>query len=108
MPEHQATGRDDLAIMSTVYDLARAVEDATGLEGYDPQLGEPVSDASDTSPTRRLVLEPVDDDDDEDATGRAGATTAAAGAPDALDPEPFDAEPVGGGSPHRWWEFWKS
>ncbi len=91
VPKHQAaTGHDDLAIVSTVYDLARAVEDATGLEGYDPQLGEPVSDASDTSPTRRLVL----DSDLEDA--------------DALDPEPFDPEPVGGGSPHRWWEFWKS
>jgi len=90
VPKHQATGHDDLAIVSTVYDLARAVEDATGLEGYDPQLGEPVSDASDTSPTRRLVL----DSDLEDA--------------DAIDPEPFDPEPVGGGSPHRWWEFWKS
>ena len=28
----------------TVYDLARAVEQATGLEGYDPQRAEPVSD----------------------------------------------------------------
>ena len=38
--------------MSTVYELAREVEEVTGLEGYDPQLGEPISDTSDTSPTR--------------------------------------------------------
>jgi hypothetical protein len=107
VPDHRATGDDDLAIISTVYDLARAVEDATGLEGYDPQLGEPVSDASDTSPTRRLVLD-TDLDDDEDDDGPRGSGGAASGATDALDPEPFDPEPVGGGSPHRWWEFWKS
>ena len=41
-------GSDDLELMATVYELARAVEDVTGLEGYDPQLGEPVSDTSDT------------------------------------------------------------
>ena len=53
VPENRASGDDDLALMSTVYDLARAVEDATGLEGYDPQLGDPVSDTSDVSPTKR-------------------------------------------------------
>jgi hypothetical protein len=78
VPDNRAAGDDDRAVMSTVYDLARAVEEATGLEGYDPQLGEPVSDASDLSPTRRQWD----------------------------DAEPFGPEPVGSG-PHRWWEFWK-
>ena len=103
VPEHRAVGHDDLAVMSRVYDLARAVEDATGLEGYDPQLGEPVSDASDTSPTRRLVLDTDTDDDDE---GPRGATTTSTAGRAALDPEPFDPEPLGG-PPRRWWEFWK-
>ena len=103
VPEHRAAGQDDLAVMSTVYDLARAIEDATGLEGYDPQLGEPVSDASDTSPTRRLVL---DTDDDEDDDGPGGAATATTRGPAALDAEPFDPEPAGG-RPRGWWEFWK-
>jgi hypothetical protein len=31
-----------LVVMHKVYSLSRAVEDATGLEGYDPQLEEPV------------------------------------------------------------------
>ncbi len=48
VPDSQ-TGADSV-VMSTVYDLARALEEATGLEGYDPQLDEPVSDTSDTSP----------------------------------------------------------
>ena len=55
--------------MATVYELARAVEEVTGLEGYDPQLGEPVSDVSDTSPTRRRW---ADDDEDDDERGPAG------------------------------------
>jgi hypothetical protein len=104
VPEHRATGDDDLAIMSRVYELARAIEDVTGLEGYDPQLGEPVSDTSDTSPTRRLVLDT--DLDDEDDDGPSGAARATSNGPAALDPEPFDPEPVGGPR-RRWWEFWK-
>jgi hypothetical protein len=105
VPAHRAAGHDDLTVMSTVYDLARAVEDATGLEGYDPQLGEPVSDASDTSPTRRLVLGPgddvddeddVDDVDDEDDVDDVG--------PAAPDLEPYERV---GAPPRRWWEFWK-
>jgi hypothetical protein len=100
VPADRATGRD-LAVMSRVYELARAIEDATGLEGYDPQLGEPVSDASDLSPTRRhWEDEPEDEDDD-----RPGPLAPAAVLTRTLDPEPFDAEPAPG--PRRWWEFWK-
>jgi hypothetical protein len=71
-------------VLATVYELARAVEEATGLEGYDPQLAEPVSSASDTSPTRRRWA----DDDEDAADGPAG------------DPA--------GRRARRWWEFWKA
>ncbi len=104
VPESTATGDDDLAVMARVYDLARAVEDVTGLEGYDPQLGEPVSDASDTSPTRRLWVGEDADDDEDDRYGRPRVAAPAA-ARGALDPEPFDPEPLA--RPRRWWEFWK-
>jgi hypothetical protein len=91
-------GSDDRAVKSTVYDLARAVEDVTGLEGYDPQLGEPVSDTSDTSPTRRRW---DDEDEDEDLPGRS-PTRPVTG----VAREPFD---IGDRGPtgRRWWEFWK-
>ncbi len=103
VPEHRpAGGGDDLALMSTVYELARAVEDATGLEGYDPQLGEPVSDSSDTSPTRRQWADEPGDEDD----GPAGAPSRRPEPPRAVDPEPFDPEPADA-PPRRWWEFWK-
>jgi hypothetical protein len=103
VPENRGAGIDDVALMSTVYDLARAVEDATGLEGYDPQLGEPVSDTSDTSPTRRRWPDDVADDDEDD--GPTAARPAATGRP-VLPTDPFDPEPAGV-RPRRWWEFWK-
>jgi hypothetical protein len=89
---------DDLALMSQVYDLARAVEDVTGMEGYDPQLGEPVSDRDESAPTRRHWPDDVPDDD-EDRTGRRrrSAPTTLVG-----DPRPDLAA-----APRRWWEFWK-
>jgi len=95
VPENRAGG-DDLELMATVYDLARAVEDVTGLEGYDPQLGEPVSDASDTSPTRRRW----DDDEDDDEQGAWPRSDRATDRPP-LDPD------VPRPSGRRWWEFWK-
>ncbi len=103
VPERPVTGDEDLMLMGRVYELARAVEDATGLEGYDPQLGEPVSDISDTSPTRRHW---ADDPDDPDDDGPAGAQARGPEATRALDPEPFDPEPADA-PPRRWWQFWK-
>lgn len=101
VPENRS-GADDLDVMSTVYDLARAVEDVTGLEGYDPQLGEPVSDTRDTSPTKRRWAD--DDHDDEDDDRRAAGPMAAR--PVGADREPFGPEHAAAGS-RRWWEFWK-
>jgi hypothetical protein len=103
VPETRS-GSDDLALMSTVYELARAVEEVTGLEGYDPQLGEPVSDVSDTSPTRRRWADDDDEDDDDRASGGSTGRPVAG----SRDREPFDPatpRPVRG---RRWWEFWKT
>jgi hypothetical protein len=100
VPEHRA-GSDDLALMGTVYELARAVEQVTGLEGYDPQLGEPVSDTSDSSPTRRRW---ADDDEDDDDRGPGGS----AARPVAGSREPFDPVAPGPERAGRWWEFWKT
>jgi hypothetical protein len=91
VPEHRTAGDGDAALMSTVYDLARAVEDATGLEGYDPQLEQPISDASDLSPTRRRWADEDDEPEDDAETS---------------DAEQSELEPAGRG-PRRWWEFWK-
>jgi hypothetical protein len=63
VPTDAAAGRDP-QLLDTVYELARTVEVATGLEGYDPQLGVPISDTSETSPTRRTW---VGDDAPDDA-----------------------------------------
>ena len=98
---------DDLELMSAVYDLARAVEDVTGLEGYDPQLGEPVSDRpEDEPPTRRRWPDDAPDDEDEDDVrgARRTPTLAPVG-----DPRPDMAPERTGSAGHqrKWWEIWK-
>jgi hypothetical protein len=97
-----AAGADDIGVMSTVYDLARAIEDATGLEGYDPQLEEPVSDTRDTSPTRRRWADDRDGSADSDDDERAGRSPSRR----VTDPAevPVVSPPATG---RRWWEFWK-
>jgi hypothetical protein len=112
VPDERSPG-DDLELMQAVYDLAHAVEDVTGLEGYDPQLGEPVSDRpEDETPTRRRW--PDDAEDEDDTGGRGGGV---AGQPvgartltgaTAADPRPEMAPDVPADSGRRWWEFWKS
>lgn len=96
---------DSLELMSTVYDLARAVEDVTGLEGYDPQAGEAVSDAygSDT-PTRRSWPGDGPDEDDE----RPAAAPIRQDAVSVADPRPEMAPDEQERPRRRWWEFWRS
>ena len=87
--------------MSTVYELARAVEEVTGLEGYDPQLGEPVSD---TRAAHSAAAPRQEDDDDEDDAERGSRRVPARpGGPRDRDRRPADGMPGG-----RWWEFWKT
>lgn len=92
---------DSVSVMEKVYALARAVEDETGLEGYDPQLGEPIRDAprSAAHSTMGDVSHRLDSEEFRE-TGRIPASSQPAAPP----PEP--APPAT--STRRWWEFWKS
>lgn len=91
---------DEVALMSTVYELARAVEEVTGLEGYDPQLGEPVSDQLQPRAARDLG-DSAGDEDDEVPPGSMTSPAEPIG-----DPRPdMAADP---GRPRRWWEFWRA
>jgi hypothetical protein len=92
-------------VMSRVYELARAVERVTGLEGYDPQTQEPVTEqlGGGAGGSRRELPVWDDDDDDGESDGtstslpvvrtrrtRLSATGTESGPPD-----------------RRPWEFWK-
>ncbi|MCY7374254.1 MAG: hypothetical protein LH461_11255 [Spirochaetaceae bacterium] len=95
---------DDIELMSEVYELARAVEDVTGLEGYDPQVGEPVSDHDDGDVTTRRRLPAVDPDDDDDDDIAPTGTTRPLSQPDMAPDRPTP----GDRARRRWWEFWTS
>ncbi|MDQ1586687.1 MAG: hypothetical protein QOH80_2052 [Actinomycetota bacterium] len=89
-------GQDSIDLMTKVYALARIVEDETGLEGYDPQLEEPVSTPTEALPPGQ---HPSAGSDEEDIRARTVAAAAVLEAPkepgSALTPD------------RRWWEFWK-
>lgn len=102
VPDDRKAG-DDLELMSEVYELARAVEAATGLEGFDPQVGEPVSGTYDDLPTTRRWKDDVDVDDDDDDL-EPPAPRATRDRPDMTPDSPATGTPSG----RRWWEFWKS
>jgi hypothetical protein len=80
--------------MAKVYALARVVEDETGLEGYDPQLQEPITDPhqrlGSSSPAAPSAVPPT-------------PATPAAPAPRVSQPPP--AKPATG---RPWWKFWQS
>jgi hypothetical protein len=61
VPGAAVTGDARAALMRVIYDLARAVEQATGLEGYDPQRSEPVSELIDPEGTPGGDESPTDD-----------------------------------------------
>lgn len=96
---------DELEVMSMVYELARAVEEVTGLEGYDPQVGEPIRDRFDASEVNSSPMDagagPVDDD--RPAPGRSSAPPVPVG-----DARPDMAPDSPGERPRRWWEFWRA
>ena len=99
-----SSGIDSLALMETVHELARVVEDVTGLEGYDPQAGMPISGEEGDLPSRRdLSIDPDDDDDDDDF----GTAPLRRVEPPVGDPRP-DLAPEAVGRPRRWWEFWRA
>jgi hypothetical protein len=92
--------QDAVSLMAKVYALARVVEDETGLEGYDPQLQEPITD-----PRQRLASSsPAADVPPAPAADVPPAPPASTGsAPEATEPRP--ATPATG---RPWWKFWQS
>ena len=95
----QRPDQDSVTLMAKVYALARVVEDETGLEGYDPQLQEPVTD-----PNLRLGAlntPPTSDQDDDEGGGRAQ------GPIDAQQPAPTQPPLPQPAGHRRWWEIWK-
>jgi len=92
-------------IMARVYELARAVERVTGLEGYDPQTGSPVSDqAGGLAAAEGREERTRDDDDDVDNPSDGTSTTLSAVHPrHTRTPSDTDSDP----SIRRPWEFWK-
>lgn len=101
VPYGEATA-DSVALMTKVYALARAVEDETGLEGYDPQLGEAVSDARPEALRGRPLPKSPSDEWDESA---ATAPPTAPPPGETVTSRPERHERPGA---RRWWEFWKS
>jgi hypothetical protein len=92
-------------IMARVYELARAVERVTGLEGYDPQTGSPVSDqvGGAVAAGGRQEERAWDDDDDSESDGTS--TTLPAVRPRRSKTSASDTE--SDQSERRPWEFWK-
>ena len=92
-------------IMARVYELAMAVERVTGLEGYDPQTGSPVSDQEGGgAATEGREERAWDDDDDVDNQSDGTSTTLPAVRPrHTRTPSDTESDP----SKRRPWEFWK-
>ena len=92
-------------IMARVYKLARAVERVTGLEGYDPQTGSPVSDQAGGGAAAEGREERAwDDDDDVDNQSDGTSTTLPAIRPrHTRTPSDTESDPA----IRRPWEFWK-
>jgi len=92
-------------IMARVYELARAVERVTGLEGYDPQTGSPVSDEAGGGAVIESRQERSWDDDDDDSESDGTSTTLPAVRPRRAKTPASDTE--AGQSTRRRWGFWK-
>lgn len=91
--------QDAVALMEKVYALASAIEAETGLEGYDPQLGEPVSDAARLGAV--ASASPIA------GAGREEQESTSFVSGQRLAPEDFAAEQQAVRPRRRWWEFWK-
>jgi hypothetical protein len=92
-------------IMARVYELARAVERVTGLEGYDPQTGSPVSDQAGGGAVAEGRHERSWDDDDDDSESDGTSTTLPAVRPRRVKTPASGDESAP--SQRRRWEFWK-
>jgi hypothetical protein len=95
---------ENVDVLARVYDLARAVERVTGLEGYDPQQQEPVTEhpGGAAGGGRREV--PVWDDDDD--SGSDGTSTSLPVVRPRRTRSPASGT-ESGPVERRPWEFWK-
>ena len=94
-------GTGSVEVMSKIYELSRSIERATGLEGYDPQLEEPVTDEREVTAAPRRPAADWDDEDD-DTPSRDGTSATPPG------PKPPRVAADAETAPRHWWEFWKS
>lgn len=92
---------DSFAVMQKVYALAYAVEAETGLEGYDPQLDEPISDAAQSAAHATLSTTSRDVQ-----SGELSSRSGTAQQPSAEE-RPAEQQAAAPERPRRWWEFWK-
>jgi len=86
---------DPLTLMTLAHTMAGDVERVTGLVGWDPQLGEPVSTRIASFPHAPPPSTAAGDDED-DRGGGAGLVPAAGPAAGPAQPRPHRA----------WWRFW--
>jgi hypothetical protein len=101
VPDDRAPA-DDIELMAAVYELARVVEDVTGLEGYDPQTGSPVSDQEGGGAAAEGRQERTWDDDDDESQSDGTSTTLPA-MRRIRTPSDTESDP----SERRRWGFWK-
>ncbi|CAN5696306.1 hypothetical protein BH24ACT13_BH24ACT13_12290 [soil metagenome] len=102
-------GEAAVDIMRIAYDVGAAIRDETGLEGWDPQLEEPV-DVSGKGPAAERAFGRVRDGaaaDTEDDDGPTAPWTGASGSAGAGDREPLAPAEETADRPRRWWEFWR-
>jgi hypothetical protein len=92
------------AVMARVYDLARAVERVTGLEGYDPQTAAPVSDQAGGAVAGARHERSWDDDDDDSESDGTSTTLPAVRPRRTRTPESGNHSER---ADRRRWEFWK-
>ena len=96
---------ESVDVMARVYDLARAVERVTGLEGYDPQTQEPITEqpGGATGGSRRELPDWDDDDDESGSDGTSTSLPVVRPRRARLPATGTEADP----SDRRPWEFWK-
>jgi hypothetical protein len=93
--------QDSVSLMAKVYALARVVEDETGLEGYDPQLQEPITDPGQRLAPPTTSSQRADRNDEESAGAPVPASSTPSGPPAT---EPPTAKPT---TERPWWKFWQ-
>ena len=92
------------SVMTRVYELARAIERVTGLEGYDPQTSAPVGDQEGGAVAGGRHDRDWDDDDDDSESDGTSTTLPVVRPRRARAPAPgTESDPAD----RRRWGFWK-